>query len=55
LNEAFFRESRNCLTDLLPDAGALAEVVRVLDRQFGGPSICLHSDSRKQTAVCYLD
>jgi hypothetical protein len=55
LNEAFFREYRNCLIDLVPDAGALASVVRVVDRQFGGPGICLHSDSRKQAAVCYLD
>jgi len=56
LQSEFFQKSENMLERLLPDASALASVVRVIDakKRKDGLSICLNADVTKQSAVCYL-
>lgn len=56
LNEAFFAKGKNKLIELVPDAGAWADAVRVIDSPSSQEtrSICLHADVLKQKAICYL-
>ena len=53
----FFEKSPSVLLDLVPEAGELAEVVRVIDAAHagGGSPISLAADSVNQKVVCYFD
>jgi pyruvate, water dikinase len=56
-NRAFLEQSPNRLPDLLPDAGAWANVVRVIDASdfsLRGQSIKLNANALKQRVVCYI-
>jgi hypothetical protein len=58
LNEQFFLQSPNKLSDLLPNTPAEhAEVVRVIDVEDlpGNCELSLYANTLKQTVVCYLD
>jgi pyruvate, water dikinase len=57
LNDRFLREAKNRLTELLPDAGAWSEAIRVVDATDlpGRSSLYLNVDAMKQKAVCYVD
>jgi hypothetical protein len=56
LSPAFFTRAPNRLTDLAPDAGAWAEVVRVIDpADLGAGELIINANTIKQRVVCYLD
>jgi len=54
--QRFFSEADNILTDLLPDAGAYAAVVKVIDvaAATGGPLAQVAADPGARQAMCYL-
>ncbi len=56
LNHAFFEEAPNKLLELLPDAGARAEVLRVIDAADLGQDrlIKLNANNLNQKVVCYV-
>lgn len=56
LNHAFFQEAPNKLLGLLPDAGAQAEVLRVIDAADLGQDrlIKLNANNLNQKVVCYV-
>ncbi len=56
LNEAFFEQQENRLSELLPDEAGWADVVRVIDIHAmpGGRAIYLNANCLSQRAVCYL-
>jgi len=54
LNEAFFEQTPNRLSDLLPRGSAYAHVVKVIDPD-GACPLRLHADTMKQRVVCYFD
>ncbi len=54
IDETFFAAGPNRLAQLLPDDGALAEVVRVIDvAADGGGALFLNANCIAQQAVCY--
>lgn len=56
-NEAFFRDSRNMLTDILPDHGGFSHVVKVInvhEASFGAHAVVI-ANLYEQDAVCYLE
>ena len=55
-NETFLHESRNALTDLLPEAGAHVDTVRVIDvaKEAPGRRLRLVMDGEMQDALCFL-
>ena len=57
LNTGFFEEGENQLTQLLPEAGPYAHVIRVIDPLDASPSgrVRLYADTLKQRMVCYTD
>jgi len=56
LNEAFFRQSRNRLLDLVPSAGKWIDTVHVIETSDlpGGSGINLWASAVDQKVVCYL-
>ena len=57
-NQAFFKESPNRLTDLIPGESQWAEAVRVIDfpaASRGGASLKLNANALTQQVVCYLE
>jgi hypothetical protein len=57
LNLGFFEESPSVLLDLVPEAGELAGVVRVIDgaEAAGGASVTFVADAVRQKVVCYFE
>jgi len=58
LNREFFEESPNRLTEVLPEAGAWSEVIRVVDAGSSagkGQTFQLNANALGQQVVCYLD
>jgi hypothetical protein len=53
LDADWFRAAPSCLLDLLPSAGALAEVVRVIDCAATGGRVWLRADATAQTALVF--
>ena len=52
----FFEQAPNRLTDIFPDAGNWAHVVRVIDRNWQEtPSLSVHMDTVKQEGFCYWE
>jgi len=57
LNRAFFEQSPNRLTELVPDAGVWTEVVRIIDVPQSGAdtrTLKLHADTPAQRVICYV-
>ena len=54
INREFLRQSPNRLEDLLSNASALSQAVRVIDIR-GGQRIVLRADTMKQDAVVYVE
>ena len=56
-NESFFEGAPNILTDLLPEAGAFRQVVRVIDvvEATGGSHAVVAADPHRRAGICYLD
>ncbi|MCP4641900.1 MAG: pyruvate, phosphate dikinase [bacterium] len=56
LNRGFFEEQPNLLTELVPDAEAYSDLVRVVDAtsQPGGKRIRFRADTLKQDVRCYV-
>lgn len=56
-DEQFFISSPNHLVDLLPDLGAWAEVIKVIDTTGTGKTgqVVLSANSMDQKAVCYVE
>ena len=56
-NEAFFSSAPNALTELLPDAGAYALIVKVIDIPAAAPGMRARviADPESRSAVCFLD
>jgi hypothetical protein len=57
LNEAFFGDGANRLTELLPDAAGWGHVVRVVESGAGAGRgrLCLSADVYRQEGVCYVE
>lgn len=57
LNEAFFAEAPNCLTEILPHAQKWEQAVRVIDarRLDGQAAIKLYANAQEQKVICYLE
>jgi len=56
LGDAMLTAAANRLTELVPDAAALADVVRLIDADAAWPgrAVVLHANPLEQRAVCYL-
>ena len=56
INESFFLEGPNRLTELVPAAAQWSDVVRVVDAADlpGHPTVRLHADTLQQRVICYL-
>ncbi|MBN2143718.1 MAG: PEP/pyruvate-binding domain-containing protein, partial [Candidatus Aureabacteria bacterium] len=56
LNHAFFNDSHNRLSELLPDSEKWSNVVKVIDSATsGGKILCLNVDSINQKGLCYFN
>ncbi|MBN2110596.1 MAG: phosphoenolpyruvate synthase [Methanosarcinaceae archaeon] len=56
-NEAFFKNSRNMLTDILPEHGRFSNVVKLINvrEETGGSRAVVIANLYEQEAVCYLE
>ncbi len=56
-NEAFFTDSPNALTELLPDYGRYAEYVKVIDvpAVTAGAQVQVVADAQAQRAICFVE
>jgi len=56
-NDEFFSHKHNALTELLPDMGAYAQIVRVVDvpSVSSGAHACVIAASATRNAICFLD
>ena len=56
-NASFFEKAPNALTDLLPDAADLEELVTLIDVPAAASGANAHvvADSESRTAVCFLE
>ena len=56
-NAAFFEGAHSVLPELLPDAAAHGDIVRVVDvvRESGGRTAKVVADPEKQEAICFLE
>ncbi len=54
IDDGWFRRAPNRLVELDPGAGALADVVRVIDCGGGGQPVWLRADATEQRAVVYM-
>jgi pyruvate,water dikinase len=56
-NEEFFEAARNVLTDFVPDAGGLADCVKVIDVVAATDGRCAQvvADPQSQSAICLLE
>ncbi len=56
-NHDFLNNTRNCLSDLLPDQTAFGGMVRVIDitRATSGLAAHVIADSQRQVALCFLE
>ncbi len=57
LNDVYFKNAQNRLSDLLPKSSDWAEVIRVLDTRDceSGKTLRLFASAQKQRVVCYRD
>lgn len=57
LNRDFFEQAPNRLPELVPEANALRDVIRVIDTAHldGGPAIRFTADALHQKVLCYRD
>ncbi|MDG6243484.1 MAG: PEP/pyruvate-binding domain-containing protein [Methanolobus sp.] len=56
-NEAFFRNSRNILTDMMPEYEQFSDVIKVINvyEASGGSNAVVIANLHEQNAVCYLE
>jgi pyruvate,water dikinase len=55
MNEAFFANADNRLSDYVPDAEQWKHVVKIIDAPPGSPRMRLLANARQRRVVCYFD